>query len=256
MKVLIIEDEKAASRNLRSLINEIDPTIIIVDMLDTVVGSVEWLNANAHPDLIFMDIHLADGSAFDIFDRCKVDSPVIFTTAYDEYALKAFKVNSIDYLLKPISLDDLRASIEKFTKLQQKNVAVNSAAIDSLIRAIHSRNNTTHLLIPQYGDKIFPLDISTVAFFSIDNGIVRATTIDGSVYNVPHTLDQLMEMIDGRRFFRANRQYIVSKGAVEQIELWYGGRLSVRLRFCIGEKVLINKPRVGEFKAWLSGFGD
>lgn len=253
MDVLIIEDEKAAARNLSSLINDIDPSINIIGVLDSVIGSVEWFGTNTQPDLIFMDIHLADGHAFDIFERCSIESPIIFTTAYDEYALKAFKVNSIDYLLKPISERELRDAIEKFSKIHRHKEDINSKSINSLIRTLNTHNYTTHLLVPKDGDKLIPLVVNDVAFFYIENGIVRATTPDLKSHILSHTLDQLTEMIDPSLFFRANRQYIISKSDISHIELWFGSRLSIKLKSATGARIIINKPRVSEFKTWFTG---
>lgn len=243
MKVLLIEDEKAAARNLGALIHAVDPSIEVVGVLDSVVGAVEWIGSHPKPDLVFMDIHLADGSAFDIFDRCTIDAPVVFTTAYDEYAIKAFKVNSIDYLLKPISEGDLARAIGKFSKLHAPAVS-----LQPLLRAIRTR-----LLVPQGADRLVPLDLERVAYFSIAEGIVRATTSDLKSYVVPHTLDQLAEMLAPDQFFRANRQYIVSKSDVAHMELWFGGRLSVTLQSSPELSITINRPRVSKFKAWLTG---
>lgn len=243
MKVLLIEDEKAAARNLQALLCAVDASIEVVGVVDSVVGAVEWFGANAKPDLVFMDIHLADGSAFDIFDRCTVDLPVIFTTAYDEYAIKAFKVNSIDYLLKPISKSDLARAIGKFSKLHAPVVE-----LQPLLRSVRTR-----LLVPQGADRFVPLELVNVSYFSIAEGVVRAATSDGKFYVVPHTLDQLMDLLDPTEFFRANRQCIVSRRDVSHIELWFGGRLSVRLHASPPERILINKPRVAQFKAWLTG---
>lgn len=259
MKVLIIEDEKAAARNLTSLLAEIDPSIEVEAMIDSVIDSVEWLIEHS-PELIFMDIHLADGSAFDIFERCTVESPVIFTTAYDEYALKAFKVNSIDYLLKPISGADLRQAIGKFSKLrrQPSSVVASPAAsaenLENLLRTIRrSQSSTTHLLLPKGGNKLVPLSLSDVVCFYIEDSVVWGRTTDHHQLAVPHTLDQLAEMVDPTRFFRANRQFLITREDITDIELWFGSRLSLRLKSSPSTKIIINKPRVSEFKTWFSG---
>lgn len=253
MKVLIIEDEKAAARNLTSLLAEVDPTIEVEAVIDSVVDSVEWLSAHT-PELIFMDIHLADGSAFDIFERCTVESPIIFTTAYDEYALKAFKVNSIDYLLKPICAADLRQAIEKFSRLHRQTPPMQTENLEKLLHTIrHSQNSITHFLLPKGGNKLVPLSLSDVTCFYIEEGNVWACTTDQRRLTVPHTLDQLAEMVDPARFFRANRQFLIAKDDIADIELWFGSRLSLRLKSSPATKIIINKPRVGEFKAWFSG---
>ncbi len=256
MKVLIIEDEKAAARNLSSLLAGINPNIVIIKVLDNVMESIDWLTHNPQPELIFMDIHLADGSAFDIFERCQVNSPIIFTTAYDEYAIKAFKVNSIDYLLKPIDEIDLRKSIEKFNKTASVTDNISKESINLLINSLKGKKWTTHLLIPMKGNKMIPLFIGDIAHFRIEEGFVRAKTHDLRVFTVPHTLEQLYDMIDSSIFFRVNRQYIVSKNDIAHIELWFGGRLSIKLKSSPDAKIIINKPRVADFKVWLTGCGD
>lgn len=258
MKVLIIEDERAAARNLVSLLVDIDPEIEVEAVVDSVVDSIDWLSAHI-PELIFMDIHLADGSAFDIFERCAVESPVIFTTAYDEYALKAFKVNSIDYLLKPISGSDLRQAIEKFSKLRQHTLLSESstsvvANLENLLRTIrHTRRSTSHLLLPKGGNKLVPLPLADVVCFYIEDSVVWACTTDQRRLTIPYTLDQLTEMVDPERFFRANRQFLITKEDVADMELWFGSRLSLRLKSSPATKIIVNKPRVSEFKAWFSG---
>lgn len=254
MNVLIIEDEKAAARNIVSLLDEINPSITVMAVVDSVVNSVEWLEANERPDLIFMDIHLADGAAFEIFERCTVQSPVVFTTAYDEYAIKAFKVNSIDYLLKPLSRADLEQAIDKFRKLYKDKTDEQKQNLHHLIQAIHrAENHATHLLLSKSGSRIVPLPIAEVLCFFIEDGIVRAKCKDGASHVVPHTLDQLSEMVEPTRFFRANRQFLIAKEDVLDIELWFASRLSLRLRSLPNAKIIINKPRVSEFKTWLSG---
>lgn len=258
MNVLIVEDEKAAARNLTSLLAQIDPSIEVEAVIDSVVDSVEWLTEHT-PELIFMDIHLADGSAFDIFERCVVESPVIFTTAYDEYALKAFKVNSIDYLLKPISGADLRLAIGKFSKLSwqpsESGTSSGSTAenLEHLLRTIRrTQSSTTHLLLPKGGNKLVPLPLSDVVCFYIEDSVVWARTIDHHRLAVPQTLDQLAEMVDPVRFFRANRQFLITKQDVADIELWFGSRLSLHLKSAPDAKIIINKPRVSEFKTWFA----
>lgn len=276
MTVLLIEDEKAAARNLIALLNEVEPSIVIAALLDSVVESVEWLKQHEQPDLIFMDIHLADGSAFEIFERCSVTAPVIFTTAYDEYALRAFKVNSIDYLLKPISKEELQRALTKYKQLYQlarntedsleKGIWSSSNSnqqagikqeVENLQKLIHfmqrAERYTTHLLIPKGGSQLIPLPINQVVCFYIEEGVVRAKTRDNLLHVVPYTLDQLTEMVDPTIFFRANRQFIITREDVLYMELWFGSRLLLRLHSKSEEKVIINKPRVSEFKAWFSG---
>lgn len=252
MKALIIEDEKSAVRNLRSLLREVSPQTDIINVIDSVSDAVSWFGENPSPDIVFMDIHLADGSAFEIFDYVQVTCPIIFTTAYDEYALKAFKVNSIDYLLKPIGVDDLRQAIGKFERLHHCPDSKDS--LSALIRSIQKHEKyKTHFLIPYRGDKLVPLAVNQVQYFCITDGITQAVMEDSESYVIPYTLDELAESLDPGQFFRANRQYLISRNAVRDIDLWFNSRLSINLKVPTYGKILISKQRVNEFKAWFAG---
>lgn len=252
MKALIIEDEKSAVRNLRSLLKEVAPQCEVIGTLDSVQEAVSWFEANPMPDLVFMDIHLADGSSFEIFDYVRIGCPIIFTTAYDEYALKAFKVNSIDYLLKPIGEADLRQAIAKFEHLQHGPGAQDSLV--ALIRSMQRRDHfRSHFLIPYKGDKLLPLAVQQVQYFCIVEGTTKAVVSEKESYVLPYTLDELTEGLDPDRFFRANRQYLISRQAVRDIDLWFNNRLSINLRVPTGEKILVSKLRVNDFKAWFAG---
>lgn len=252
MKALIIEDEKAAARNLKALLAEEAPQIEVLDVLDSISECVDWFGAQAMPELVFLDIHLADGSAFEIFDRVDITCPIIFTTAYDEYALKAFKVNSIDYLLKPIDRNDISRALDKLEQLQKDP---SSAQIipdyTSIIQALKREENyKTHFLVPVKGDKLLPVSVDMVLFFHIDEGMVKAVLTDGKEYIFTQTLDELADSLNPSIFFRVNRQYLISRKAVQDIDLWFNGRLSVNLKVSVKEKILVSKARVGEFKEW------
>lgn len=250
MKALIIEDEKAAVRNLRALLAEVSPEMEILGTVDSITEAIDWFDSHPAPDLIFLDIHLADGSAFEIFDHVTITCPIIFTTAYDEYALKAFKVNSIDYLLKPIDSKDIRKALDK---LKQLHIGSSEKEPDysSLIRALKKEEHyKTHFLVPAKGDKLLPVATSAILFFHIDEGVVKATLVDGREYLFPQTLDELADSLDPARFFRVNRQYLISRQAVSDIDLWFNGRLSVNLKVPVPEKILVSKARATEFKEW------
>lgn len=252
MKALIIEDEKAAARNLKALLKETAPQTEVVDVLDSVTESVAWFEANPAPDVVFMDIHLADGSSFEIFDHVRITCPIIFTTAYDEYALRAFKVNSIDYLLKPIGASDLRQALDKLETLHQTPDSRDS--LTEMIRTLQRRGHyKTHFLIPYKGDKLLPLAVDQVQYFCIADGVTRAVVNSRESYVLPCTLDELTESLDPERFFRVNRQYLISRGAVRDIDLWFNNRLAINLRVPTEGKILVSKPRVNEFKTWFSG---
>ncbi|RHJ87797.1 LytTR family DNA-binding domain-containing protein [Parabacteroides sp. AM08-6] len=253
MKAIIIEDEKAAVRNLRALLLEETIEIEIVAVLDSIVETINWFCKYPVPDLVFLDIHLADGSAFEIFEHVKVNCPVIFTTAYDEYALRAFKVNSIDYLLKPIGAEDLRNALDKLKRLYTSPL-YNEPDYITLIRALRKEENyKTHFLIPAKGDKLLPVSADMILYFHIDEGVVKAVLTDGKEYLFPQTLDELSECLNPVQFFRVNRQYLIARKAIADIDLWFNGRLSLNLKVSVAEKILVSKARVPEFKDWFTG---
>ena len=253
MNALIIEDEKAAVRNLTALLSEAAPHIGVVAVLDSIAESIDWFRANAMPDLIFLDIHLADGSAFEIFEHVDISCPIIFTTAYDEYALRAFKVNSIDYLLKPIGGSDIRKAIGKLEQLRSEAPS-KEFDYSRLIHVLKRQESyKTHFLVPVKGDKLLPLSVDMILFFYITDGLVKAVVTDGREYTFTQTLDELSDCLNPDIFFRVNRQYLISRKAVSDIDLWFNGRLSVNLKVPVQEKILVSKARVGEFKDWFTG---
>ncbi|MDR0386042.1 MAG: LytTR family DNA-binding domain-containing protein [Prevotellaceae bacterium] len=252
MKAIIIEDEFIAAETLKSLTAEIREDIEILAILQSIEESVEWIETHPSPDLVFMDIHLADGSAFMIFDSVEIRCPIIFTTAYDEYALKAFEVNSIDYLLKPIGKAALEKAVSKYRRLsgntQNQNIIKN--LMENLKR--YDRSYKSYFLIPER-DKLIPLSLDDVYYIFIDTKIVRIVTSDNNSRYLDRTLDEIMSELDPRKFFRANRQYIISHSSIKDISLWFGNKLSVNLKIPVSEKIIISKARVKEFKQWLSG---
>ena len=253
MKALIIEDEKAAVRNLMALLGEVDPDIEVIDVLDSITDSVEWFQSHPMPELIFLDIHLADGSAFEIFGHVDISCPIIFTTAYDEYALKAFKVNSVDYLLKPIDADDIRKALDKLSRLQSTAVekeAIDYSAVMQALKRVEGYNS--HFLIPVKGDKLLPVSVNMILFFYIADGNVKAVMTDGKEYLFTQTLDELADSLDPALFFRINRQYLISRKAVQDIDLWFNGRLAVNLIVPTLERILVSKARVPDFKTWFT----
>jgi two-component system, LytTR family, response regulator LytT len=249
MKILIIEDETAAARNLKALLSNELPSAGEIVVLDSITSSVEWLTSNDAPDVIFMDIHLADGDAFSIFDRVDVASPVIFTTAYDQYALEAFRVNSIDYLLKPIQPADLHRALEKLRRLTGQELQ------EYLIRtsgSIKREKAVRNFLIP-VRDKILPLAVTDIAFCHTEGERVNAYTFDGKRYPLDKSLDLLSLLLPDCDFYRANRQFIISRKSIEDLSIWYGSRLMVNTVVSPPEKIVISKNKVPEFKKWLAG---
>jgi len=251
MRALIIEDEILAAKHLQHVLNEVGG-IDVITVLDSISETIEWFRSNQQPELLFLDIHLADGSAFEIFNNVSVTCPIIFTTAYDEYALKAFKVNSVDYLLKPIETVDVKNAIKKLNGLLSSNTG--QSDIKNLIESFRKASAyKTHFLIPLKGDKLFPLQTSQIACFYIDASLVKARTFDDKTYTFEYTLDELAGKLNPSEFFRANRQFIISRSSVKDIDFWFNSRLSVNLKVLTPEKILISKARVPEFKNWFGG---
>lgn len=250
MKILIIEDETAAAQNLSAILKDIAPDVEILDIIDTVVDSVEWFRSNPMPDLVFMDIHLSDGKSFRIFDSVKVDVPIIFTTAYDQYALEAFKVNGIDYILKPINEQDVSRAIDKWKMLTNADRSAYVERVDTMAQTERVEQQT---FLVRFRDKIIPLSCDDIAFFYTSDERVSAYNFKGERYPIERTLEALQGILPQNVFFRANRQFIVSREAVKDISVWFGSRLLLNLTLETPEKIIISKARVPEFKAWLVG---
>lgn len=251
MRAIIIEDEILAVNHLQSLLNEIGE-IQVIAVLDSITATVEWFQASPQPDLVFMDIHLADGSAFKIFEYVNITSPIIFTTAYDEYAIKAFKVNSIDYLLKPITLTMLEKALDKLKRLTG-GLTVPSEIHQLIASLTKDKTYKTHFLMPIKGSKLIPLLAHDIAYILIEDGLVKAKTTDGKSYIFEYTLDELSGMLNPSDFFRANRQFIISRNSIKEVDFYFNNRLSVNLKVPAPEKILISKVRVSEFREWFSG---
>ncbi len=247
MKTLIVEDETAAATNLRTLLREIDPEVAVLDVLETVTETVAWVRSHPLPDLIFMDIHLADGQAFRIFEQTDIVSPIVFTTAYDRYALDAFKVNSIDYILKPIKRDELERALDKFRRFSGGE---RDEYVERTNRFVAVRAQS--FLIP-FRDKLVPVSADQIAYFYTSHEKVSVTTLDEKTLPMDRSLDTLMAQLPGSDFFRANRQFIVSRRAIRDLSVWFGSRLSVNLSLRTPERIIVSKARVPEFKRWFVG---
>lgn len=252
MKFLIIEDETAAAVNLKAILRKIAPDAEIIDVLESVEESIEFFGEETHtrPDLIFMDIHLADGESFKIFDKVNVDSPIVFTTAYDEYAIKAFKVNSIDYILKPIKEEEIRFALEKFSRFNTNEEQSYRTNVEALVE--QKREERERVFLIHHKDKLIPLAVEQIAFFYTSNERVTATTFEGENFPIDRTLEQLQATLSTTDFFRANRQFIIAREAVKDIAIWFGSRLALNLKISTPEKIIISKARVPEFKQWLT----
>lgn len=249
MRVVIIEDETAAAQNLSAILRKIFPDVEIVDTIDTVVDSVEFFRSAPAIDLVFMDIHLADGASFRIFDNVEVETPIIFTTAYDQYAIEAFKVNSIDYLLKPINEEDIKRSVEKWQRLTSTERKEYTSRISNIA---HNQHQEQHTFLVHFRDKIIPLHNQDIAFLHTFEERVTAYCHNGNKYQIDLTLEALQAKLSGGEFFRANRQFIISRKAVKDISVWFGSRLTVNLTIETPERIIIPKARVHDFKKWLT----
>lgn len=252
MKGVIVEDEIVAAQKLERLIKQLAGDIEICAVLQTVEESIEWFTLHDAPDLVFMDIHLADGSSFSIFEKVQLACPIIFTTAYDEYALKAFEVNSIDYLLKPINEKNFEHAISKFRSLTTTTVN-NNDMVSSIIAAFNESKaaRKTSFLIP-HKDKLIPLAIDKIACFYTENKVVKIITMNQETYSMDSSLEELYLQLDHTAFFRANRQYIISHKAIKDLSIWFGGKLSINVLVTVPEKIVVSKARVPEFKAWFT----
>ncbi|MFD2203890.1 LytR/AlgR family response regulator transcription factor [Shivajiella indica] len=248
MKILIIEDERPAATRLKQLILDILPEAKIDGNLESITAATEWLMANAEPDLIFCDIQLADGLSFEIFNRVKVTAPIIFTTAFDQYAIKAFKLNSIDYLLKPIGTKELTNAIEKF-KSFKINPLVDIYQLQELL--IPKQKDYKSRFMVKIGEKIQAIQASEASYFLSEERVTFLQTFEGKRYILDYTLDQLETMLDPKKFFRLNRKYISSFEAITEIHTHSNSRLKIKLINCKDNDILVSREKVGEFKLWL-----
>ncbi|WP_106830464.1 LytR/AlgR family response regulator transcription factor [Parabacteroides pacaensis] len=248
MKAIIIEDETVAVNSLKAILsqNKVTPIEVVAE-LESVEESVAYFRQNVHPDIIFMDIHLADGSAFKIFEQVEIKAPVVFTTAYDEYALQAFQVSSIDYLLKPITPASMERALNKFHLFNNEERLAHIRHTNQTIQERHTLKNLL-IMLP---DKFYPLSVEEILFFYTSHEKVTAYTADGKKHPVDRTLDMLTEQLDNRLFFRANRQFIIARKAIKDIDLWFGSRLSVNLLVPVPERIIISKAKTPMFKEWI-----
>jgi len=252
MKVVIIEDEALAAEALSLLINRLRPEASILTSLGSVDEAVQWLSVHPSPDLIFCDIHLSDGDCFEIFKQVEVKSPVIFTTAYNQYAIEAFKVNSVDYLLKPIKAEELARALKKYEELQKHQVSHELTKLHNLIQTTQAHQpNTRSRFLVKAGQNMKTVPIEDVAYFMAEDGVVFLVTFPGKRFIINYTLDQLEEQLDPLQFFRANRQIIVHVKAVLEVKPYFKGRLVTQLQPETNEELIISSGKANAFKQWL-----
>ncbi|MEQ3665028.1 MULTISPECIES: LytR/AlgR family response regulator transcription factor [unclassified Olleya] len=250
MKVIIIEDEKPSARRLKRMLESID--ITTETMLHSVEESIQWFNTNPHPDLIFLDIQLSDGLSFEIFDQVEVKSAIIFTTAYDEYALQAFKLNSIDYLLKPIDDEDLETAVAKYkTRLPQKtNIALDFEDIKKLLVNPIDRVYKKRFSV-KVGQHLKLVNIDDVECFYSENKGTYLYTTEGRNYLLDTTLEALVNELEPETFFRTNRKFFININAIKDIISYTNSRLQIKLNHYNEDEVIVARERVKDFKEWL-----
>ena len=257
MKVLIIEDEDLAVRKLQKTLQSVHANAEVVGVTDSIRSSVKWLQDNQAPDLILMDIELADGQSFEIFDKVDVNSTVIFTTSYDEYALKAFKVNSVDYLLKPVQKEDLEAALEKFRKMKQLlgvGESQGNLNVDSLVKELQQRLQPREFrkrFLVKQGQKLVSVEVDDIAYFYSDGRVNFFKTKDNRKFIVDYTMDELEDMLDPDRYFRISRSFYVSIESVDQIHDYFGNRLLLNLQPIVDKEAIVSREKVGDFKKWM-----
>jgi DNA-binding LytR/AlgR family response regulator len=248
VKVLIIEDELPASQKLERLLKETDESIEVVGVLESVEDSTNWFLQNPGPDLIFMDIQLNDGLSFEIFENIEIKTPIVFTTAFDEYALKAFKVNSVDYLLKPVSLEELKKAIDKFRVIHQKGLE--SIKIESLINQLQPRNKERFLI--KIGEHFRSVQASGINYFFIKDRFSFINVDKGKNYMIDYSLDKIEKIVDPGTFFRVNRNYIINFKAIRDIVAYSSSRLKIYLNNMLDDnEIIVSRERVTEFKKWM-----
>jgi two-component system response regulator LytT len=256
MKVLIVEDEPLGAQILKDLLARVGESVEVVAIRDSIRSSVHFLATEAPPDLIFMDIELADGQCFEIFRQVEVRSPVIFTTTYDEYALKAFEYNSLDYLLKPINEEDLRRSLKKLNLLKQQLSGSGygqhnwQPLLKSISETVAASEYRERFLIKQ-GQRYFSVPVSDIAYFYSRSGISMVRSIKGKEYLLDYTLDQLEPMLSPKSFYRLNRHVLASHSSVSQIYTWFNGKLKITLDPALDEEVIVSREKAKDFRRWM-----
>lgn len=249
MNVLIIEDEQLAARRLESMILSYDPAIQVLAKLESVEDSVDWFKKYTHPDLIFLDIHLEDDLSFAIFDKVKVESPIIFTTAFDEYAIRAFKLKSIDYLLKPIVQEELNNAIAKYKAWNGQKNGIDMSALFNLINKKEASFRERFSV--SYGQKIKSFEVSEIAYFYSKVGVTYAVLNDSKHYPVDYSLDNLQNEMNPKDFFRINRQYLIKHGSIRQVHVFPKSHLKLELAPKPSEDIFVSIDKVTAFKKWL-----
>ncbi len=250
MQTLIIEDEQATALRLKKLLQEVEPEIEVLAILDSIESCVKWYKDNDPPDLVFQDIELADGSSFEIFKQVKVDAPIIFITAYNEYAIDAFKVNSVDYLLKPVKKAELKIAIDKYKKLY----ADSKSDIDynSLAKLINKEDYQKRIVV-RYGNTIKAIEITDIAYFFTESGNILFRTFENNTYPLDISLDKMEPLLNPEKFYRINRQFIINIKAIKEMYGYSKSRVRIILEPECEHETIASTDRSGDFKKWLAG---
>ncbi|MDQ3277069.1 MAG: LytTR family DNA-binding domain-containing protein [Bacteroidota bacterium] len=252
MNILIVEDEELAQKKLQKTLAAVDASATVVGITDSIQSTVDWLKTNDSADLILMDIELADGQSFEVFNLVDVKAPVIFTTSYDEYALKAFKVNSVDYLLKPVQTEELQAALVKYKKLADTNKQ--DVNIESLVNQIKQQLQPKEYrkrFLVKHAQKLVSVDVEEIAYFYSDGRLNFFKTTDNKKFVVDYTIDELEDMLDPASFFRISRSFFVAINAIEKIDDYFGNRLILQLTPSVDKEALVSREKVADFKKWM-----
>ena len=250
MRILIIEDELPAARRIEQLIRQQRPQVEILAVIDSISEAVKWFAQNPAPELILMDIHLADGLSFDIFQSIKIQSMVIFTTAYDQYAIRAFKVNSIDYLLKPIDALELKNALDKYDQVRGNTASFDYSMLNGMLDSLKNRNYRERFLV-KFGNAFTYIQAQEMRFCYAEDSLVFTRLADGKKYSLDHTLEQLEQLLNPTHFFRINRKILLHIEAVDKIHPYFNNRLKLELQPSPGFEIVVSRERVQDFKNWI-----
>lgn len=251
MKILIVEDEELAQKKLVNTLQAVEPDANVVGITDGIQATVDWLAQHGQPDLILMDIELCDGQSFEIFQKVQVKTPVVFTTSYDEFALKAFKVNSVDYLLKPIQKDDLKNALKKYKELRAGEPAANIETLVSQLRQQLQPKEYRKRFLVKHGQRLVSVDVEDIRYFFSEGRLNFFKTEDNKKFVVDYTMDELEDMLDPAMFFRTSRSFYVAVNAIDRIDDYFGNRLILQLNPPIDKEALVSREKVSEFKKWM-----
>lgn len=252
MKVVIVEDEIAASENLTFLLNGIDQEIEILNTIDSVNAAIRYFSTHHDAELIFMDIHLADGISFEIFEQVQINCPIIFTTAYDQYAIQAFKVNSVDYLLKPLNKEELSTAITKFKNASTKTEPLTNQ-LQGMLNLLQTKSKaykTTYLV--QKRDELIPVKTDDIAYFYIETGIVKGKSFENQMFVIDKKLEDIEEEVNPEKFYRVNRQFIINRDAIINIKFFFNGKLIVNTNPKFSDRIVVSKAKATNFKKWVN----